>query len=115
MVQPRGATASEATRVRFHGRGAACSASGEPVGCVEVDLVGGSGRYTAGGSLTEAMRWWRGELTWISTEPELPCGSEVWIVLEDGRAGVAVIEPAPAAEEGTVVVRGIGPPPFDVP
>lgn len=114
MVQT-GAGTSDPARVRFDGCALACTPTGEPVGRVEVELTGGSGRYSVGGEPGPATRWWRGELTWISCAPELPCGSEVRIVLDDGRAGIAVIEPAPAAEEGTVVVRGIGPPPFDVP
>lgn len=114
MVQHRGTTAAEPARVRFDGHAVACRPTGQPVGQVEVVLVGGSGRYSVAGQ-PGATRWWRGELKWVTREAFLPCGSEVRIELDDGRAGIAVIEPAPAAEEDTVVIRGIGPPPFDLP
>lgn len=101
-------------QVSFHGDGA-LRLPERVIEHVHADLVGGRSRYSVGGRVAEGPRWWWGRLEYDG-EDELPQpSSEVVIDLGNGRSGVAVIEPDPTAPPGTVVIHGIGPPPFDVP
>jgi len=82
---------------------------------VRAELVGGRNRYSVGGQIAEGPRWWRGRLEWTGDEAEPMDSTAVIIDLTNGRSGTAVIEPDPAAPAHTAVVRGVGPPPFDIP
>jgi hypothetical protein len=63
---------------------------------VDVELVGGRDRWSVGGQIAEGPRWWRGRLA----------GGD------NGRTAPAVVERT--AEPG-ILIRGLGPPPFEVP
>lgn len=80
---------------------------------VAAELLGGRNRWSVGGQIAEGPRWWRGELSWDGEPIELGPGTQITVELDGGRAALAVVEAAPAAR--TVAVRGIEPPPFDVP
>jgi len=75
------------------------------------EIVVGRTRYSVGGHPTEGPRWWRGRLYWAHHGPELPAGAEVLIDLDNGWTGIAVVEPTPAGDACTTVVRGVGPAP----
>lgn len=82
---------------------------------VHVELIAGRCSYSVGGRIAEGPRWWRGKVQWDEDAPVVPDGVEIWLHLEDGACGVAVIEPAPASPAGVKVIRGVGAPPFEVP
>lgn len=80
---------------------------------IDVDLVGGRERWSVGGQIAEGVRWWRGELAPVSADLSLCEGTLIELVLDNGRTAPAVVEasgPGPA-----VAIRGLGPPPFEVP
>lgn len=79
---------------------------------VRAELEAGRRRWSVGGCMAEGPRWWRGELAWDDPSEALPVGTRIELVL-DGRAGQAVVEARIAP--GRAAVRGISPPPFDVP
>ncbi len=79
------------------------------------ELVGGRNRYSVGGETTEGPRWWRGTISWDSEVAKPAGGIEVSIEVDDGRAGVAVIELDSASPAHTAALHGVSTPPFDVP
>ena len=78
-----------------------------------LELVGGRPRYSVGGEIHEGLRWWRGWVDWLEGEVDVRRGTEICIEMDDGRSAVAVI--VDADDDHRHSVRGIGPPPFDVP
>lgn len=82
---------------------------------VHVELIAGRSSYSVGGRVAEGPRWWRGKVHWDEDVPAVPDGVEIWLHLEDGGHGIAVIEPAPTSPAGVKVIRGVGAPPFEVP
>lgn len=84
---------------------------------VRIEVIGDRDRHSVGGQIAERRRWWHGSVEWKDQPraPRVDAGSEVQVQLPNGRTAVVVIEhvssdPAPAAD-----IRGLGPPPFDVP
>lgn len=113
MLDVDGAQGAAPTRVAFGGDAVVRlpDRSSRPA---RVELVVGRTRYSVGGRINESPRWWRGRLYWERSGPEIPPGAEVFIDLEDGWSGVAVVEPSPTCEDSSTVIRGIGPAPFQV-
>lgn len=79
-----------------------------------VELLGGRDRHSVGGQIAEGPRWWRGRVTWQDGPVAVQPGVEVRLELDNGRSAVAVVEPRPEATSGEAVIRGLGPPPFEV-
>lgn len=82
---------------------------------VVVELVGGRSRHSVGGEIAEGFRWWHGQLGPVGVVIDLTAGTEVVLELEDGHEARAVVEPGAEMDAtATIVVRGVGAPPFDV-
>ena len=79
---------------------------------VDVELVGGRDRWSVGGQIAEGPRWWRGRLAGGTDVVELTAGAHISLALDNGRTAPAVVERT--AEPG-ILIRGLGPPPFEVP
>lgn len=85
------------------------------IGHAHAELIGGRNRYSVGGETAEGPRWWRGTITWDSEVPKPAGGIEISVEVDNGRAGVAVIELDPTSPAHTARLHGVSTPPFDVP
>ncbi|MCO8128504.1 hypothetical protein NHL50_14930 [Acidimicrobiia bacterium EGI L10123] len=100
--------------MRYHGDGV-LRLGDRVIEHVHADLIGGRSHYSVGGRVAEGPRWWRGRVEWDGDDDQPVTCSEVIIEVDNGRSGVAVIEPAPNAPAHSAVLHGVGPPPFEVP
>lgn len=80
-----------------------------------VELIGGRDRYSVGGRIAEGPRWWLGEVELLHDYIDLRIGSSIVIELSNGRSAPAVVEELAAPTSRRASIRGLGPPPFDVP
>ena len=94
-----------------------CTASVELPDCAaeeaHITLLAGRHRHSVGGQIAEGLRWWHGQMELPRDDLEITAGTRIWMELDNGRTAVAVAEPAP--DPGVTVLRGVGPPPFEVP
>ena len=83
----------------------------------QIELVAGRDRYSVGGAITEGPRWWHGHIEWADgalLDLHLT-GSEIAVELSNGRLAIAIVEHTSASPRPTSTIRGLGPPPFEVP
>jgi hypothetical protein len=79
---------------------------------VDVELIGGRDRWSVGGQIAEGPRWWRGRLAGGDEVVDLDAGAHISLALDNGRTAPAIVEQMAGAE---ILIRGFGPPPFEVP
>ena len=89
----------------------------DDVARVTVELKAGRDRHSVGGQIAEGPRWWVGRVAW-ETRPlsrDIEPGSVICIELSNGRVADAVVEDTSPDPVPDAAIRGLGPPPFEVP